>query len=240
MGKVIALSRILAALFALCTLGAIAWYAYWMLPQRLLIPGFMPIFLIFFGGLALPYLMTLGLLAWRGGRDGLRFALGTALVNAVWALPLGALLVLLGGFALGNRDQVQSILAVVTGALLQIPLLTVAGIALWRSRGREPEFRALPLPAPTVWMLAFLLPIVASGGSLLNADRKIKEFQARSIQAASNGSAARETMKLLQSCLSQYRESGFPERIDACSDMAARMTESSGYRFEYLPAVQRT
>lgn len=63
MGKAIASSRILAALFALGTLGAIAWYAYWMLPQRLLVPGFVPFFLTFFGGLALPYLITLGLLA---------------------------------------------------------------------------------------------------------------------------------------------------------------------------------
>lgn len=158
-------------------------------------------------------------------------------MNAVWALPLGALLVLLGGFALGNRDQVQSILAVVTGALLQIPLLAVAGIALWRSRGRDPESRGLPLSAPGVWMLAFLLPMVASGGSFLYFDRQIKEFQARSEQAVSNSRAAQETVKMLQGCLWQYRESGYPARLDACSDMAARMTESSGYRFDYLSAV---
>ena len=54
MGKAISLPRILAALLVLGTMGAISWYAYWLLPQRLLVPGFMPVFLTFFGGLALP------------------------------------------------------------------------------------------------------------------------------------------------------------------------------------------
>ena len=235
MTKPITSGRLLAALFALGTLGAIAWYAYWMLPQRLVIPGFLPVFLTFFGGLALPYLVTLAALAWSDGRHGLRFALGTALVNALWMLPLAALLVLFGGFTMGNRDQEQSLMAVAAGACLQVPLLIVAGAALRRSRDRGPGAR--PLTAAGVWMLAFLLPVVASGGSFLYANRNMKAFQARSAQAAANSHAAHETVQMLQRCLSHYRASGYPASIDACTDASARMSRSSGYQFDYLPSL---
>jgi hypothetical protein len=59
----------------------------------------------------------------------------------------------------------------------------------------------------------------------------------RSQQAARNGRAAQETLKLLQVCLSNHRERGYPATLDACADLSPRTTRSSGYRFEYLPAA---
>lgn len=224
------MTRTLAALLVLATLAAIGGYVYWTLPQGQTIPGFGGFLFSFASGLALPYLATLALLARGDGRNGLRFALGAALANAVWALPLGAVFVLFAGFALGNRDQLHQIFAVAAGALVQLPLLAVAGIGLWRSR-------AVAAPAPRAWVVAFALPIAASGASWTYFNWQAKAFQQRSDQAMRNDRAAKETVQLAQACLASFRASGYPAKLDSCPEAAARTGEASGYRFEYLPAL---
>jgi len=224
------MSRTLSALLVLATLGAVGWYAYWVIPQTRMTPDSGRFVVLFFGGLALPYIITLGQLARRGGRDGLRYAVGAAAVNAVWALPLGALYVLFGGFTMGNRDQEQQIFALVGGALLQLPLLAVAGAGLRPGR-------ATAAPESAAWLSAFAIPIVCVVASWAYFDWQLRAFKATSAQAARNDRAAQETVKMLQACLAGYRESGYPANLDACADVAARTSESSGYRFEYLPAL---
>lgn len=225
------MSRILATLLLLATLGTIGWYAYWVVPQMRMTPDSGRFVLLFFGGLALPYVISLGQLARRDGRDGLRFALGTALVNAIWALPLGALYVLFGGFTMGNRDQEQQLVAIAAGALLQLPLLAVAAAGLWRGR-------AAPRPtASRAWSWAFAIPVLCSASSWYYSDWQLKAFRAISEQAARNDRAARETVKLLHACLSGFHGRGYPAKLDACADAAAHRGEASGYRFDYLPAL---
>lgn len=226
--KPLTAGRSLAALLAFATLGAIAWFAYWMLPLRQLHPGFMRFFVLFFGGLALPYVVTLALLGWRDGRVGLRFAVGTGLINALWALPLAALLFLFAGFTMGNRDQEQQLLAVIVGALLQIPLFAVAANALRRGGGK-------PVGGGG-WVPAVLVPLLFSIGSLGYFDWQLKEFKAVSAQAAENGRAAQKTIEALKACLSSGRESGSPSTLQACKGAPADLGNAKGYRIEYLPA----
>ena len=224
------MSRILTALLVLATLSMIGWYAYWVIPQTRMTPDSGRFVLLFFGGLALPYIITLGQLARRDGRDGLRFALGAAVVNAIWALPLGSLYVLFAGFTMGNRDQEHQLVAMASGALLQLPLLLVSGIALWRGR-------ATAAPASRAWLWAFGIPLLCVVASWTYYNWQIKAFEAIRAQAAQNDRAAQETVKMLQACLAAYRERGYPARADACPDAAARMGKASGYRFEYRPAL---
>jgi TPR repeat protein len=225
------MSRALAALLALGTVGAIGWHAYWSLPQARLTPGLARFFFAFSAGLALPYLVAVVLLARRRGRDGLRLAFASALVNAVWALPLAALLVLFGGFTMGNHDQEQQLLAVASAALLQLPLLAVAGAGLWRTRSPERG------SASAAWSLAFALPMLASLSSWLYADWEQRAFKARAERAARSDAAALEAVQALQGCLAAYQERGYPANLEACPDAAARMAEASGHRFEYLPSL---
>jgi hypothetical protein len=227
------MSRILATLLVLSTLGMIAWYAYWVIPQTRMTPDSGRFVLLFFGGLALPYLVTLGQLTrrdGRDGRDGLRFALGASIVNAIWALPLGTVLALFAGFALGNRDQLQQVAAVVIGAVLQALLLAVAGTGLWRGR-------AMGAPAPHAWAWAFAIPVLCAVTSWSYFEWQVKAFKAIGEQAERNDRAAQETVKMLQACLAIYRERGYPARLDTCREAAVRTGEASGYRFEYLPAL---
>jgi TPR repeat protein len=227
------MARIAAALLGLATIAMIGWCAYWAGPQTRTVPDSGLFVALFFGGLALPYLVTLAMLGRGDGRDGLRCALGVGLVNAVWALPLGALHVLFAGFAMGNRAQEQQIIAVAAGAALQLPLLAVAGVGLWRGRAAPGSAR----PAAHVWLLAFGLPIVSAATSWGYFNWQVERFKARSARAGANDRAAQETVKLLQGCLAAYRERGYPESLDACPEAVARMGEASGYRLEYLPAL---
>lgn len=82
------MSRTLATPLVLATLGTIGWYAYWVVPQTRMTPDSGRFVLLFFGGLALPYIITLGQLARSDGRDGLRLAFGAADVNALCTQPL--------------------------------------------------------------------------------------------------------------------------------------------------------
>ena len=224
------MSRIFSSLLVLATLGMIGWYAYWVIPQTRMTPDSGRFVLLFFGGLALPYLVTLAQLARRDGRDGLRFALGAAAVNAVWAWPLGTLFVLLGGFTMGNRDQEQQLIAIALGALLQLPLLITAGGGLWRGRAQA-------APAPRAWLWAFAIPIMCVVASWVYFDWQLKTFKAISAQAERNDRAAQETVRMLQACLAAHRERGYPATLDACPEAVARTGEASGYRFDYRPAL---
>lgn len=224
------MSRIITTLLVLATLGMIGWYAYWVIPQTRMTPDSGRFVLLFFGGVALPYLITLMQLARRDGRDGLRFAFGAAVVNAVWAWPLGTLFVLLGGFTMGNRDQEQQLIAVALGALLQLPLLIVSGSGLWRGR-------AAAAPAPRAWQWAFAIPIVCVVSSWVYFNWQLEAFKAVSAQAERNDRAAQETVKQLQACMATHRERGYPANLDACPDVVARTGDASGYRFEYRPAL---
>lgn len=224
------MSRTLARLLVLATLGAIGWYAYWVVPQTRMIPGSGRFVLLFFGGLALPYVITLGQLARSDGRDGLRFAVGAAAVNALWALPLGTIFVLFAGFTMGNRDQLQQVAAIALGALLQPLLLAVAVAGLWRGR-------ATAAPAARAWGWAIAIPAVCVVASWVYFDWQAAAFKATGEVAARNDRAAQETVKMLQDCLAAHRERGYPAKLDTCPDAAARTGDASGYRFEYLPAL---
>ncbi|MCC7486947.1 MAG: sel1 repeat family protein [Burkholderiales bacterium] len=227
------MTRILAAVLALVTLATIGWYAYWVVPQTRLLPDSGRFVLLYFGALALPYCTVSALLAWRDGGAGLRLALGTALVNAVWALPLAAMAVLFGAFTLGNRDKEEQVIALALGALAQLPLAAVAAAGLRRAPARSAAGAA---PA-TAWLLAFALPAAVAAASLVYYNWQAAAFKARSAQAAANARAAQETLKLLQSCLAGRRAGGYPARLDDCPEAAARMGDASGYRFTYLAAL---
>ena len=224
------MSRLLATLLVLSTLGMIGWYAYGVVPQTRMLPDSGRFVLLCLGGLALPYLVTLGQLARRDGRDGLRFALAAAAVNAIWALPLGTLLVLFAGFAMGERDQRQQVAAVAIGAVLQALLLVVAGTGLWRGRVKG-------APVPGAWPWAFAIPVLCVVASWSYFEWQVKAFKVAAEQAERNDRAAQETVKMLQGCLTAYREGGYPARLDGCPEAVARTGEGSGYRFEYLPAL---
>lgn len=232
-----ATSRTLAAFLALATLVAIGWYACRSLPQGRLTPGFRTFLLTFSSGLALPYLIALALLARHDGRDGLRLALATALVNAAWALPLGALLVLFGGFTMGNRDQIEQIAAVAGGALLQLPLLAVAYFGIRRISTGERGTGTGEQRRSLSWLVAFVLPIAASGASWAYFQAQLVAIPARAERARANDRAARETIRLLQDCLASHREQGYPKSLEACPAALAPSGAASGYRFEYLPAL---
>ena len=224
------MNRTLATLLVLATLGAIGWYAYWVVPQTRMTPGSGRFVLLFFGGLALPYVISLGQLARGDGRDGLRFAFGAAAVNALWALPLGAVFVLFAGFTMGNRDQLQQVAAVALGALLQLLLLAVAGGGLWRGR-------AAAAPAARAWGWAIAIPAFCVVASWIYFNWQTAAFRGTGELAMRNDHAAQETVKMLQDCLAAHRERGYPAKLDTCPDAAARTGGSSGHRFEYLPAL---
>lgn len=226
----------LAALFASATVAAIGWYTVRALPQGRTTAGFGTFFLTFSSGLALPYLVTIVLLMRRGGRDGLRLALATAVVNALWALPLAALLVVFAGFAMGNRDQVEQIAAVAAGALAQIPLFAAALVGLRRVSKQERDAGIVGTRRALAWPVALLVPIAASGVSWAYFRMELAAFRARAERATANDRAAQEAVGALQDCLAARREQGYPATLDGCPD-AARFGEPSGYRIEYLPAV---
>jgi hypothetical protein len=83
------MSRLLVALPAIGSLAAIAGAAASMLSQ-VSQPGSAAFIPIFFGGVALPYLVTLALLTLGDGRGGVCLAAGTAAINALWSVPLAA------------------------------------------------------------------------------------------------------------------------------------------------------
>lgn len=228
--------RALAALPALGTLGAIGWFALWTWPQGRVTPGFDTLLLVFCAGLALPYLLALGWLARQDGREGLRLAVGTATVNALWSAPLAVVLSLFGGFTMGNRDQEQTLLAIVSGALLQPVLLAAAVAGLARARRAETATAPRARPRFARWTLAFVLPALASGASLLAMALTIEGFKARTARAASNTRAAQQTVGVAQACLAGFRELGYPATLDGCAEVQARLHDS-GYRLTYLPAL---
>lgn len=228
--------RVLAALAALGTLAAIGWFGLWTWPQGRVTPGFGTFVLAFCGGLALPYVLALVGLARKEGRDGLRLAVGTATVNALWSVPLAVLLSLFAGFTMGNRDQEQTLLAIVSAALLQPMLLAAALMGLARARRAESAAPAGAQPRFATWTLAFVLPAFASGASLLAMQVALEGFKARSARAASNSRAALQTVSVAQACLAGLRELGYPAQLDGCADVQARLRDS-GYRLTYLPAL---
>lgn len=226
--------RTVAALLALGTLAALGWFARWTWPQGRVTPGFDALVLLFCGALALPYLLTLALLARRDGRDGLRLAVGTATVNAAWALPLAGFLNLFAGFTMGNRDQEQTLLAITSGALLQ-PLLLAAAVA-GLARGRAVAAPAGAGARRKVWVLCFALPALVSGASLFGMKLAGERFEARSAQAAANTSAAQQTVSSAQACLAAFRDAGYPATLDGCVEVRQDLRDA-GYRLSYLPAV---
>ena len=227
------MSRFYTCLCILGTLAMLGWHAYWSLKQGRMTPGFSQTFLLFAGALALPYVVALVLLARRDGRAGLRHAFGAALVNAIWVVPLAGVLLLLGGFALGNPDQLQQIAAIVTGALLQIMIVLVASIALWRGRAAAKGVPGVALS----WQIALALPLIASGTALGYLKLQMRASDVRAEQALRNSHLAPETVKLLQGCLAAHKDTGYPAKLPPCPAVAARMDASSGYRFDYLPSV---
>ena len=227
------MSRFYTRLCLLGTLAMLGWHAYWSIKQGRMTPGFGQSFLVFVGALALPYVVALVLLGRRDGRDGLRHALGAALVNSIWVLPLGAASLLFGAFALGNQDQVQQIAATVIAALLQILILLVASTALWRGRAHA---KGGP-DATRSWQLALALPVIASGTAFVYFNVQLRASEARAEQVMRNSRLAPETVKLLQGCLAAHKDTGYPAKLPPCPAVAARMDASSGYRFDYLPAV---
>jgi TPR repeat protein len=226
------MSRLLVALPAIGSLAAIAGAAASML-TRVSQPGSAVFIPIFFGGLALPYLVTLALLTRGDGRGGICLAAGTAAINALWSLPLAALFVLLSGFAMGNRDQLHAAAAVGFGALMQVALLAAAVAALRQTRGDAP---VAPL-APWAWPTAILLPLVFSGGSLAYLAAQVALSKQQIEQSMRNHQTAQATLKALRACLEAQREGGFPATLDACTAASAVPSDRSGYRFEYLPAL---
>lgn len=217
-------------LLSLGVLVAIGWYAYWSVPQAPLIPGHKRFVVLFSIGMAIPYFAIVGLLLRQDGREGVKLACGTAFVNALWSLPLGGVLVLLSGFALGNSAQLYSILGVAVAALLQLPLLAVSGISLWRTR-------KLAGHGSGGWALAFLLPIVTSGTSGAYFEWQEKAFTARSHQAEMNSRTAQETVRDLQQCLAAYQGKGYPVTLAPCLDGVLRDRVAGGYQFQYVPAL---
>jgi TPR repeat protein len=230
------MSRLLTAVLAVATLVMIGWYAYWALHEGRLIPGFTLFYLLFSLGLALPYLVTLVLLA-RRRRDGLALAFCTALLNAVWMVPLGVLALLFIGFTMGNVDQVHRTYALALAGLLQVALLVVAGVGLWYPRERTAG--AAPPRASTAWSLAVLLPVLASSASWTYFAWQQKTLETRSALAARNDSAVHATMEALRECLAERSERGYPAKLEECPDIAPRTSSASGFRFEYLHALPR-
>ena len=228
------MSLLLAAVLAIATLAMIGWHAYWALYQGRLIPGFTLFYVLFSLGLALPYLATLVLLV-RRERDGLAMAFCTALLNAVWMVPLGAFAFLLIGFARENVDQVHQTYALALAGLLQLALLAVAGAGLWYPRARVAT--AAPPPASTAWALAFLLPFLASSASWTYFAWQQDAIKASKALATSNDSAAQETMEALRKCLAERGERGYPEKLEECPDVAQRTSSASGFQFEFLRAL---
>lgn len=225
------------AVFLGATLISIAWLTFLSLPQGRMTPGFGQFALNFSARLALPYVLSLAMLFWRDGSAGQRMAFGTAVVNALWAIPLAGLLLVFGGFTLGDRSQEAALGAVAICAALQIPLMLASGIALRRAHhGRSANFS----PSASTgagWVLAFMLPIAASGSSFALAQERFRGFSENSKLAAGNSRAAQETVRLLQACLEAYRDKGYPSRLSVCGEAESRTSESSGYRFEYVTSV---
>ncbi|MFO0705459.1 MAG: tetratricopeptide repeat protein [Nitrospira sp.] len=223
-------SRVSIGLLLLAVLAAIAWYSYWTLPRGSLIPGFVRFAVLFGSGLALPYAVAMGLLLRGNGRDGVHMAFGASLVNAIWIFPLGTVFALFAGFTMGNRDQEQVLLAILSGMLLHIPLLILSGAALWNSRKAA-------TPGGRKWALALAFPILASGLSWGYLEWHMNAAAAQSSRAQANSLTVQQTMSLLQDCLATYRETGYPSTLDACSDVAGRLPVSSGYAYDYVPSL---
>lgn len=211
----------------------LGWHAYWALQQGRMTPGFGQTLFVFMGALALPYLVALVLLARGEERAGLRHAFGAGLVNSIWLVPLAGMSLLLGGFALGNRDQMQQIAATVIAALLQILIVLVTSIALRRGRAAA---KGVPGVARS-WQFALALPVIASGTAFVYFNMQARSSEARSAQAVRNSRLAQETVKLLQGCLAAHKDTGYPATLPPCPAVTARMDASGGYRFDYLPAL---
>lgn len=227
------MNRPLTGLFLFGTLAMLGWHTYWSLQQGRMTPGHMQILLVFAGALALPYLVALVLLGRGDGRSGLRHALGAALVNAIWVVPLAGISLLLGGFALGNRDQLQQIAATEIAAVLQVLIVLVASQALWRGRAAATGAQG----ATRSWQFAFALPIIASGTAFVYFNAQYRASEARSEQGMRNSRLAPETVKLLQACLASHKDTGYPAKLPPCPTAEPRIDSSGGYRYDYLPAV---
>lgn len=225
----------LAVLLTLGTLAAIAWFGLWTWPQGRSTPGFDAYIAAFCIVLAVPYLVVL----WRMGRGdaraGLRWAAGTAAVNAAWWLPLAVLTRLFAGFTMGNRDQEQALLAITAGAALQ-PLLLGAALAGLRGL-RRLAAPGGPLPGPLQsWAAALALPALLAGAALLSFRGALEHFERQSSMAAANTRFAQDTIARLQACLAPRREPGFPESLADCGDPSSQLHEH-GYRLSYRPGV---
>lgn len=229
--------KLATAVLLAATLIAIVSLTLMSLPQGRVTPGFGRFALTFAAQLALPYVLSFAMLFWRDGSAGLRLAFGAAVVNSLWAVPLSGFLLVFGGFTLGNKSQEAALGAVAISAGLQVPLMLASGIALRRAHHRSGVDSSPSTPIGAGWILAFMLPTVASGGLFPLAQERFRGFSETSKRAASNSRAAQETVRLLQACLATHKDKGYPANLSVCDEVKERTSESSGYRFRYVTSA---